>query len=104
MKTIYKYSLDPYQSGLPEIVMPKDAKILTLQLKQGAPFIWALVDTNKDHQKRYFIWRGTGNEIDSEVGTYIGTIQMERGNSVVLHLFELSREEEENLKKIKATL
>jgi len=54
MKTIYKYSLDPYRDGMPEVTMPKDAKILTLQLQRGVPTIWALVDTDNAPQRRLF--------------------------------------------------
>lgn len=45
MRVIYKYPLSLTNSQ--EIVMPVDAQILTAQLQNNMPCLWALIDTDK---------------------------------------------------------
>jgi hypothetical protein len=56
-KVIYKYEVDTI------VVMPIGAEILTVQLQNGKPWIWALVDKNNQLEERNFDIRGTGYEI-----------------------------------------
>lgn len=46
MKTIYKYPLDVTDRQV--IAMPEDAEILTVQVQNGKPMLWAVVDPNKE--------------------------------------------------------
>ncbi len=93
MITIYKYPIHPTSN--PSIVMPKDAKILTFQSQYDKPFIWALVDTDKQTEQRNFILLATGEPIDNALQpyaiskmSYIGTALFGNDN-LVFHLFEL---------------
>lgn len=84
MKTIWKWELEPHT----KISMPKDAKILCVQMQGRNPQLWALVDPLvKEKEIRQFNTYGTGNNIPDQPGEYIGTFQMESG-SLVFHVFE----------------
>lgn len=86
MKTIYKYKLQTTDEQ--QILMPKGAEILTVQLQDGEPQLWALVETNNQPTKRYIEIFGTGNPIIG-IGPrkYIATYQL-RGGALVFHVFE----------------
>jgi hypothetical protein len=69
-----------------QIIMPADSVVLSFQVQENNPFIWALVDEGLLPQRRNFYLFGTGHEIKNhEIKKYIGTIQIER---LVWHLFE----------------
>ena len=93
-KRIYKYTAELENEFVLE--MPKGAKILTVQIQNGFPEIWAMVHlTPKKIQpmsKRTFSVIGTGHPIDDDEQTleYIGTFQMNNGNFVG-HLFEKNK-------------
>lgn len=86
---IYKYQLEvkDYFS----IVMPKGASILTVQVQQGIPCIWAIVDPEQIlMETRNFRIFGTGHPIlVSAKNSYIGTFQLQNGGFVG-HLFEMN--------------
>ena len=89
MITIYKY--DVPGGGDFQLVLPANAKILTVQVQYGEPCIWAFADTEEKSEVRHFGLIGTGchRELDShKIKQYIGTFQME-GGALVFHLFEL---------------
>ena len=90
MKTIYKYPIPT--DGLVEIEMPIDSQILTVQIQNGNPFIWALVDTDKPKELKTFCLFPTGCEMEmfnKMDRFYIGTFQLNDGAyNYVLHLFE----------------
>lgn len=90
MKTIHKYKLDIV--GLPFAKMPAKAEILTLQLQNGIPCIWVLVDTQEETVERQFITFGTGEKLPDDTSNlkYVGTYQLHNGQ-LVLHLFEVLR-------------
>jgi hypothetical protein len=96
MRTIYKYPVQPLAEF--EIALPMGAEVLTVQMQNGKPYIWALVDTNLVSHQRTFYLRGTGHRCsDLQVNgvrvagrvpvRYVGTFQMDDGASV-FHLFE----------------
>jgi hypothetical protein len=86
MKTIWKYPLQPLDRQA--LAMPHGAEILRLQLQDGRPCIWALVDdTFEDTATRTFATYGTGQELPENPGTYIGTYETIR-LGLVLHVFE----------------
>lgn len=84
MTTIWKIKLD-----VPETVtiLPAGAKILTVQVQHGFPCIWAVVDTDAQRVAQRFRAYGTGEEIESDPGAYIGTVQA-IGGLLVWHVFE----------------
>lgn len=85
MKTIWKYVTcwDAFA-----LMMPRGAKVLSVQVQNGVPCIWALVDPVEPVEMRRFLLVGTGHEIECTDGlSFIGTFQM-RDGELVFHLFE----------------
>lgn len=75
-----------------KVTMPYGAKILCVQMENGVPCLWALVNTNEaevdQRWDRTIDIFGTGHSImDLFTRTYIGTVQME-GGALVWHVFE----------------
>jgi hypothetical protein len=88
VRTVYKYPI--FMTDLFYLMMPKDAKILTVQDQNGVPCIWAEVDTSNPEVSREFRLVGTGHPIQPTVGKrllYIGTFQQFNG-TLVFHLYE----------------
>ncbi len=82
MTQIWKYRVD-----VGAIMMPKGAKILTVQMQNDTPYMWAIVDVDAELEERVFEIHGTGHNIRNideyeYIGTYID-------NPFVWHLFEL---------------
>jgi hypothetical protein len=88
MLTIHKYDLIK-DAGRIEI--PAEAEILSIQLQNGKPFLWAKVDTDFYLSDRRFVCYGTGWELlenstqESEI--FIATVQDNIG--LVWHWFEV---------------
>jgi hypothetical protein len=90
MKKIYKYEI--VEDDKLSISLPIGAEILCVQIngKDNKPYIWALVDTTKENEDRYFELYYTGEEIPYDMGIvrkYVGTYQ-HLGGVIVCHLFE----------------
>ncbi len=86
MLTIYKYQMNADDVIVVEI--PKDAKILTVQMQGETPCIWAAVNPDARKVERRFRMYGTGHPIDENLTLeYIDTFQM-HGGMLVFHLFE----------------
>lgn len=86
MSKIYKYPI-PVNDEI-VLKMPKGAVVLTVQIQKSEPFIWALVDPEKEEVERRFYLYGTGMTV-THSETYIGTFQILNGG-LVFHLFELN--------------
>ncbi len=84
MNAIWKYTI---QGPRVTLEMPQGAKILSLQVQNNQPKIWALVDTYQPNVSRTFRAIPTGSEFDAAGLTYIGTFQIDDG-WLVFHLFE----------------
>ena len=87
-QTIWKYKLEVTDGQ--NIIMPKGAEILTVQMQDENPCLWALVDPTADTEIRFIEIFGTGNPILSDMGVsreYISTFQM-LGGKLVFHAFE----------------
>lgn len=86
MKTIYKYPLQI--ADIQALTLPRNAKILTVQMQGDTPYIWALIDRHAPTDEVVTIrMYGTGHDIiGSEYFTYIGTFQMHSGQ-LVFHTF-----------------
>lgn len=88
MHSIYKYPLKV--CGGQEITLPVGAKILSVQMQNETPCIWALVNTDARIPKveqKLIRMIGTGHNIqDPFILEYIGTIQTD-GGQFVWHVF-----------------
>jgi hypothetical protein len=82
MKTIYKYTLDSQDCTLN---LPKGAEILTVQLQNGIPTLWALVNNMTVTEKRHICIVGTGWDVEDNM-KYITTYM---DGYFVWHVFEL---------------
>lgn len=88
MKTIYKYSIDPFQMP---VTLPKGAVVLTAELQDQVMYIWAIIDTaEKETENRSFKVFATGQQINYLLDklTYINTVHQVDG-WMVFHVFEL---------------
>lgn len=83
MKVIWKYELNPVK-GPQSIRMPCDSTILDVQMQDGIPVFWALVDPDSPDEERKFLLVYTGWAIPG-YPVYIGTFQ---DGPIVYHLFE----------------
>ena len=82
---IYKYTLElvPEQ----KVKMQFGASILTVQVQNDVPCLWALVDPKMHMVYRTIYIRGTGHEFDAKAFKYINTFQQLNGG-LVWHVFE----------------
>ena len=87
---IYKYELKPNQQGVWEVDMLAGAQILSVQVQQGVPQMWAVVNPDHEPERRTFVVPGTGQEfpISSDNLKFIATFQM---GLLVWHVFEVVR-------------
>ena len=83
MKTVWKYPAmlnDEFS-----LKLPYGAEGLCVQLQNGIPTMWILVNPDEDvYEDRKFLCRGTGHPIECEI-RYIGTYQ---ASTLVFHIFE----------------
>lgn len=87
MKTIYKYPIEI--TNKQTFPMPVGSNILTVQVQNGKPFIWAMVDTAVPTEEVAIRVYGTGHPIlDSSNLEYIGTFQSMYGGNLVCHVFK----------------
>jgi hypothetical protein len=89
-RIIWKYPLTISDFQL--ITMPTYAEILSVQVQNDIPCIWALVnpDPEAEMEMRRFEIYGTGHTIQFDMGVdrkYIGTF-MTNNDKLVWHLFE----------------
>lgn len=88
MYAVWKFPLVNREYNTFEIKMPLGAKVLTFQMQDEVPTIWALVNTQEfDNEVRRFDLLGTGFEFERTTDkSYIGTVQQ---GWLVWHLFEV---------------
>ena len=86
MKRIFKFPLQV--SDLQKIGMPKDSTLLTVQVQNGVPCLWVVVETDKEIEERFIRIIGTGHSVPENVLRYIGTFQVMKG-TFVGHVFEV---------------
>lgn len=91
---IYKYPIPVPEHGFATFIdMPKNAKILRVQVQHGQPMLWALVNKDMPLVPKKFEVIPTGVEIPKYIydtvsdRVHVGTFQFENGGSV-FHLFE----------------
>ena len=86
MKRIYKYPvrIDDVQT----IDLPQGAEVLSVQVQEGSPYIWACVNPSAKSEPRQFRLYGTGHPIEGDyLLKFVGTFQL-FGGRLVYHLFE----------------
>lgn len=82
--TIWKYPIPT--RGTFALRMPQGAKILSLQVQNGIPCLWAMVDESARVKQRVFRTRGTGFPCDDLMELpFVGTYQQD---SLVWHVFD----------------
>lgn len=87
-QVIFKYPLATVEEQV--IEMPKGAEILSLQVQNNLPTLWAMVDTEAPLEGRVFISVLTGGalKVPREGLSFLGTAQMNNG-AFVVHVFEM---------------
>ena len=84
MKSIWKYEL--VNTDVQSVDMPLGAEILTVQMQNGKPHIWCLVNEKEEKAFRKIRIICTGESIKSHfTGKYIGSYQ---DGVYVFHLFD----------------
>lgn len=84
-KTVYKYALGGFGDWT-TVFMPEGAEVLCVQAQNDEPFIWALITVGAPVTAYHFRVAGTGHDLGSNVGRYIGTFQL-NGGALVFHVF-----------------
>lgn len=85
MRQIWKYALEPRERT--ELLIPKNARVLSVQAQQGQVMIWALVDPSEPMETRRFVVVPTGQPFEESRLHYLGSVQLQDGR-LVLHCFE----------------
>ena len=86
MTTIHKYDLPIADEVF--VDMPEGASVLCVQMQDGLPRLWAVVETTLPMKPRHFRVFGTGNPITKFLmGRYIGTVQ---DGLWVWHVYEVT--------------
>lgn len=87
MKTIWKFPLET--TDYQEIEIPELHSILSLQVQNDVPTLWALInDTESKKEKVSIVIIGTGHPIENKQiaqRKFIGTYQL--SNGLVFHVF-----------------
>lgn len=83
-KAVWKYNLDE----VTKIGVPSGYQILTVQLQQGIPCVWILVNTENPKEEVTIKIYGTGHTIEDNIGKYLGTFQVASG-TLIFHAFEV---------------
>ena len=85
MTAVFKYQM-PIEDEF-AIPMPAGAKVLHVDVQNGMPHIWALVDPANDLRAYNFCVRGTGHPFRGNEGDHVGTVMLHAG-ALVFHVFE----------------
>lgn len=85
MKTVWKFPLEIKDSQV--LSMPIDSLIVSVQLQNGIPCIWALVESESDCVDVLIHTFGTGHEIPFGSRIYVGTYMLAHGG-IVFHVFK----------------
>ena len=87
---VYKYAL-PIEDWA-TVEMPVGAEVLCVQVQNQQPYLWARVQPDSPTVPRCFRVAGTGHELGTDVGRYIGSFQL-HGGHLVFHVFTEKTEE-----------
>lgn len=86
MKQVWKFPLLVQDEVT--IEMPKGAELLEVDVQNGQPQLWALVNPAAKTALRHFRVAGTGHPITGRV-SHVGSFIL-RGGTLVFHVFEVS--------------
>jgi hypothetical protein len=86
-RSICKYPINVI--GATQIMMPANAKVLSVQAQCDELQLWALVWPGAAEEKRRFAVYGTGHYLPAACGEYIGTVQQHNG-AFVWHVFDIT--------------
>ncbi len=82
---IYKYEI-PIKDRF-NLILPEQSKILSLQLQNGTPMLWATITDHYTISYDFAVY-GTGHKMDEKLyHKYIGTIQQQ---DFVWHFFQIA--------------
>lgn len=84
---IWKFAIG-VGTGPQHLAMPAGARLLSVQLQEGLPQLWALCDPGAPQVLRRIEAFGTGDEVTAETGStlaFVATVQM---GPAVLHYFD----------------
>lgn len=87
-RTVWKYRVPLGDGDVFEIMIPAHADALTVQMQDGKPQMWALVDPNLPTWPYRFRIAGTGHPIEERIKKYVGSFQLYAG-ALVFHIFEV---------------
>jgi len=86
MHTVYKFPFDVTDDFTLELSF--DAEFLYIDVQNGIPCMWFLVNTERPKETRHFAIHGTGHPIrDIDKKTHIGSFMI-HGGALVFHVFE----------------
>ena len=86
MRRIWKWKLE--RTDVQTLDLPKGAEILTVQVQDDIPQLWALIDDSvTETEQRHIGMYGTDHPIYYDPGRYISTVQFYSGK-LVFHIFE----------------
>lgn len=90
MRTIWKFPF--HIDGTVSLRMPEGAVVVHVDVQNGQPTLWALVDENAATEVREFHIFGTGHKVPDGVGLnhHVGSFQLLDG-VFVGHMFEVPR-------------
>ena len=89
-QTIWKY--DVMINDSQKIEMPQGANLLSVQIQNGIPCIWAIVNPMNAEVERVIQMAGTGHDMSERVmGAFLGTIQLNDG-ALIFHVFDNGEE------------
>jgi hypothetical protein len=90
MNKIFKYSIPTKEKYT--IELPKDARIIRVEDVDGLFFLWAIVNTDEEHQteKRCLEFYKTGQPIETPLErlNYLGTCKLFIMQELCLYVFE----------------
>ncbi|MBE3040292.1 MAG: hypothetical protein IMZ62_15960 [Chloroflexi bacterium] len=90
-KQIWKFALQPddyIANGIGgSVVMPRGAKVIHSDAKDGRICLWALVNVGNESETRRFVIYGTGHDIEQDNLEHISTFQV---GGLVFHVFEVT--------------
>jgi len=84
-KTIWKFRLNTTDHQTIELT--KGAEILTVQMQNGAIYLWVMLDPDAEKYEQGIVTHGTGHNTTENTGDYIGTYQLHDGE-LVFHVFK----------------
>lgn len=84
MRRVFKYGLDMVDEQI--IRAPREWHPLSVQLQNGQPMLWALVDDSAlEVEHRVFV-HGTGHKVNPSAVAFAGTFQLS-DMGLVFHVF-----------------